>query len=1103
MRIQIAFDYLIVFIFVLLVFTIVFYAISKQRVEAATQQSFSQLQLIGQTIASEITTAGQSGNGYSALLPLPGAVGILQYNVSITRSGGVIVSSNAFGQLVSTYSPTYSSFVISNASYLSSGGQYYSIPTYTGDGYISIENSYGTVCVDYACPSSLAQPSQLIVTTKSLYALKFNGVNTKLQLPYVSSLGKQQTVSLWIYPYQSSGTSQIVYDEGSSSANYNWISYQSNAITAGTSSGAGDSCTSSAVVLPGEWYLVTLTSNSPGLSLYLDGSATGGCKASTAAGFVSDSITIGAASYPSGGSPFNGLISNIQIYGSALSAQNVTSLWTSGVSGSPLLQPNQSSILLATRNLSAWWPLDGNPNDYSGNGYNLVSTGPGLYITGSQLFATVRNYTGDSIPGALVAFYSGASSLSSAWSYNGAASASGVAAAAIVPLGTPGISNIKATVFSGNASTANALAAWWPLNEGQGVVAYDGAASTYSGAPNGNVIGAAWASPNYVMSLNGRSGYVQLPDPSALQLSSLTVSGWVYLYGPSAGSSGFIFSKQGAYDVGICGSSLSVCYYDWGSANWYTSSADLPAGRWYMLTATLSGGTEKVYVNGAQVLSGPAAVASQSYGPRLGYGANGQALNGSLSNVQLYSNALTQQQIYSLYTEGMAGTPLAGASAVGWWPLDGSTNDYSGNGYNGTAYGGFSYKAYPGVQYNASHTLSAGFTGTSYIYGSSALAEVQNLTVSAWIDPSATNACGTVFSTLPVSAVSGYALEVNTISDTTYFDYGSQPGVQRIGFSGTPYANDAWYYVAATFSNGTVDLYINGVPVNSTASHNNVIQYLQGGWSIGSLVGAPSCGFDGQISDVQVYGSALSGSQIASLYAQGAAAFPLSSAGLAAWWPLNGNANDYSSGHNNGIAAGVTYYSQSFISPPATPSMSGFGLYFGGSGDKVVASTGVPLPGPSFSVSAWVHPTALRNGNEEAVVGQSGAYQLVIGNASNSEADFMAYSGGRWISADSPKSLQPDSWYMLTGVYNSTRALLYIDGKLAATSDVTGSFASPNAPTIIGAGSTSPYTSYYFTGTIADVQVYSKQLSPEQVSQLYSDGMPLSDAVTTPSGSIT
>ena len=66
---------------------------------------------------------------------------------------------------------------------------------------------------------------------------------------------------------------------------------------------------------------------------------------------------------------------------------------------------------------------------------------------------------------------------------------------------------------------------------------------------------------------------------------------------------------------------------------------------------------------------------------------------------------------------------------------------------------------------------------------------------------------------------------------------------------------------------------------------------------------------NGKIANVQLYDTALSSTQIKTLYEEGYAGIPVTTNGLVAWLPLDGNANDYSGNNNNGIPTNVNWVS--------------------------------------------------------------------------------------------------------------------------------------------------------------------------------------------------
>lgn len=70
-----------------------------------------------------------------------------------------------------------------------------------------------------------------------------------------------------------------------------------------------------------------------------------------------------------------------------------------------------------------------------------------------------------------------------------------------------------------------------------------------------------------------------------------------------------------------------------------------------------------------------------------------------------------------------------------------------------------------------------------------------------------------------------------------------------------------------------------------------------------------STGIIGEFANTQVYDFAFSATQIATEYNLGYGGVPITSTGLIAWYPLDGNTNDYSGNSNNGVATNVQWVS--------------------------------------------------------------------------------------------------------------------------------------------------------------------------------------------------
>lgn len=188
------------------------------------------------------------------------------------------------------------------------------------------------------------------------------------------------------------------------------------------------------------------------------------------------------------------------------------------------------------------------------------------------------------------------------------------------------------------------------------------------------------------------------------------------------------------------------------------------------------------------------------------------------------------------------------------------------------------------------------------------------LTVSAWINPT--------------SGISGYtdegivAQNGGTESYLLTLEQGpsyppyispsgfivSSSGENWVGSGVTPNIND-WYHVVLTFDGSTMaeKIYVNGVLENSVTTNgilqNNNANVLIGERNVNSRV------FNGLISNVQIYNTSLSANSVMALYQEGIGGMPINLQNLVGWWPLNGNATDYSGNGNNGAPTNIIYTS--------------------------------------------------------------------------------------------------------------------------------------------------------------------------------------------------
>ncbi|MHB1764765.1 MAG: PKD domain-containing protein [Gammaproteobacteria bacterium] len=203
-------------------------------------------------------------------------------------------------------------------------------------------------------------------TAENYTTAQFNGssdVVTALVHPYGDTQGS--TFTAWIYPetLSSSTYGAVIFGyQGWLNDNNNELYYYTNE---NGNFGAG-------TLTPNKWQFVAVTITSdvnPTFILYINGNEVGsaskiGTTGSGGCANEAENVIIGHYSGTCGAYtgtiPWNGSISDAQVYNTSLSSSQIAAIYNEGIFGQPL--SNQNNIL--------YMPLDNNTIDYSGQGNN-------------------------------------------------------------------------------------------------------------------------------------------------------------------------------------------------------------------------------------------------------------------------------------------------------------------------------------------------------------------------------------------------------------------------------------------------------------------------------------------------------------------------------------------------------------------------------------------------------------------------------------------------------------------------------------------------------------------------------------------------------------
>ncbi len=216
--------------------------------------------------------------------------------------------------------------------------------------------------------------------------------------------------------------------------------------------------------------------------------------------------------------------------------------------------------------------------------------------------------------------------------------------------------------------------------------------------------------------------------------------------------------------------------------------------------------------------------------------------------------------------------------------------------------------------------------------------------------------------------------------------------------------------------------------------------------------------------------------------------------GLVAWWEFTGNADDTSGNNNNLIVNGATLTTDRNGNPNAAYSFNGTNNYLTKSSLSYNFSQG-----DSYSVSFWIKKAdnasgvAMMSGsstnNNFIWLLQYDATKIIYGT--NKQGQTWTWLNGPAYSTE---------WEHYVAVYNNQSMQLYKNGiSLGTTSNIYTSVLSAALPFYIGSA-IGP--SAYIKGSIDDVGIWNRVLTPAEVTQIYTGTLSTNEVQTVTTGSI-
>ncbi|MEK6237943.1 MAG: LamG domain-containing protein [Planctomycetales bacterium] len=139
-----------------------------------------------------------------------------------------------------------------------------------------------------------------------------------------------------------------------------------------------------------------------------------------------------------------------------------------------------------------------------------------------------------------------------------------------------------------------------------------------------------------------------------------------------------------------------------------------------------------------------------------------------------------------------------------------------------------------------------------------------------------------------------------------------------------------------------------------------------------------------------------------------------------------------------------------------------------------------------ITVSAWINSDEKQRGAFTFIAGKHMAYLLPFDHkAGVFRGAFAVHAGKRWLHSGGPANIPPGEKHLVVGVYDGESLITYVDGEKACSNKVGKIKIDGNDHDFKIGWDGGLSGQGYVKGTISDVRVYQRALSPEEINKLF------------------
>ena len=608
---------------------------------------------------------------------------------------------------------------------------------------------------------------------------------------------------------------------------------------------------------------------------------------------------------------------------------------------------------------------------------------------------------------------------------------------------------------------------------------------------------------NYSLLFDGSSQYIDI-DSSSFGSDSFSISLW-FKQDTGTGFQG-LFAGSG-YDGGT-----GLIIYTYlntvkiytavsGSTTNILTSTTFSFDTWYhvILKREYNVGWS-LYIDGTEVNTYSSLTTTDltSANTRIGkHYTSGLYFNGQIDGVAIFDYALSSSQVTTLYgssSTGIGNPQSITPNPVAWYNL-GDQDAFNGSNYlvPNSSLKDFVFDFVPN-----DYIQTSGFTiGNNYSF-------------SCWLKSDTTSPSNMCFLSSPNYFTIGYdgnfVIRFTSATQIQMFSYNGRADSESSTVT-IPSIDTNWHHFALTSNGTTTNIYWDGSPLTVTGNQTKSLDNILQGLIIGDNITRNNNAFDGQMSNTQIFNTALpatGSNSVETLYNNGSPLTSMSGfTSLQGWWKLDSSATydgsnwtipDDSSNSNDGTSSGMTQANLIQSDLSFTSGYSPYALDFDGANDYIDCGNDSSLNiSGDLTLSIWVYLESDLTFNmviSKTIDANYRNYNFTIRPTTRTITFYT--NNGTYENTTTSLSVDLNTWTNIvisceSGVTNGTK--FYFNNVLDTTTG-THTITGETSDLYFGVTKFTGSFANYFDGKLSNASIWNTNLTSAQVSEIYNEGVP-------------